>query len=117
MTKSRRRTHKIHRKRRGFKSRSQRGGWPWDSEPTNQTGTNTKEQSWSDWIMGKPSYTPLDQTQTKVNNPMQQDSTQTYIAQQQPPVQPPVQTQNLSTYAGGRKRCKRHHKHSRRCKK
>jgi len=125
MTKPRTRTHKIHRKRgpkRGFKSRSQRGGAFLDYfglGNTQQTATESK-QSWSDWIMGEPSgYTapvePSYKPQPTVYNPMQQAPvSQTNIEQKQP-----SNETNSFVYGGRRKctKCKKHHKHSRKCKK
>ena len=108
MTKPRTRTQKIHRKRRGprrgFKSRSQRGGWFWESNQpvTNTYGTESKKGLFDGWF-GNDTTKPVVQFETY--NPMQQ-----------PPMQPYQPTAN-SLSMGGRKRCKRHHKHSRRCKK
>ena len=110
MTKPRTRTQKIHRKRRGsrrgFKSRSQRGGGLLDYFGLGDKGES--KQSWSDWVMGNNT----NQNATAV---MQQP------VMQQPVMQEPVMQEKidkeLNEYVGGRKRCKRHHKHSRRCKK
>jgi hypothetical protein len=114
MTKTRRRTHKIHRKRgprRGFKSRSQRGGWDWsDINPMNyfsekkETLTTPLLNNYTNSSPQQPiaSQAYQGQSEQTTYNPMQQT---TYN-----PMQPPASM-------GGRKKCKRHHKHSRRCKK
>ena len=115
MTKPRRRTQKIHRKRRGsrrgFKSRSQRGGvFEWSDlmfwKKKDPLLSNDYQNS-LDESMPKSQY----ENTNEVINPMQQPAT--------PPMQQPaaLPMQQSPFSMGGRKRCKRHHKHSRRCKK
>ena len=125
MTKPRRRTHKINRKRgpkRGFKSRSQRGGEGfWDS----LTNLNPFKQSDDKNADLYSEVKPMNKQQTSFQPPSQpsfQQPSQTSFQQpsqtsfQQPEMQ---EQKGLSVYAGGRRKrtkCKRHHKHSRRCK-
>jgi hypothetical protein len=124
MTKPRTRTHKIHRKRgskKGFKSRSQRGGFNWKFWESDQNTYNqpVTEKGLFDGFFENDPTKPVAPVETY--NPMQQPV-------QQPVQQPIIQQQDqenkenkeLNVYAGGRRKrtkCKRHHKHSRRCKK
>jgi hypothetical protein len=101
MTKPRTRTHKIHRKRRGprrgFKSRSQRGGFlgffPEDSNIPNNSYPTTETKTWYEKLFGK--------------------STGQVESQEQ------AATARINQHGGRRKctKCKKHHKHSRQCKK
>ena len=126
MTKPRTRTHKIHRKRRGpkrgFKSRSQRGG----EEQPGQPGyfaqfanliTGKKSDQDTGQVTGQASYQPTGEAPVTGQASYQP----TGQVSNQPPYQPQVTGQNASGFIlGGRKKCskcKRHHKHSRRCKK
>jgi hypothetical protein len=132
MTKPRRRTHKIHRKRgprRGFKTRSQRGGF--GEGLLNYIGLGDKgesKQGWLDWIKGNPpGYTKLDEQTIPAAPQTIPAAPQTNIASsyespfgqntQNPMQQTPYNPMQPPASMGGRKKCKRHHKHSRRCKK
>lgn len=128
MTKPRTRTQKIHRKRRGprrgFKSRSQRGGFFGFGE-SNQPVTNTygtepnisnpngtePNNGWFDKFFGNFAKPNASGQPASVTSP--------YSSQVQTNNDNMDANNNNKTleYQGGRKKCKRHHKHSRKCKK
>lgn len=112
-------TQKKRRMKRGFKTRSQRGGLFGFFEDSTSTSTQPK-QSWGDWFNGL------------VKNPNETQST-TYSTQTTYPTQPtyPTQTKTLSEYEskpqqvyptqGGKRKhlkykCKKHHRHTKSCK-
>lgn len=130
MTKPRRRTQKIHRKRRGsrrgFKSRSQRGGEGWFGE----SDPNSPKKSWYEQLFGtnnKPQVMPQPMPQPAFNSTPVVNSTPAFNSTPLSQESLIKQTQNEEVFNpiqqqayngnGGRKRCKRHHKHSRKCKK
>jgi hypothetical protein len=133
MTNPRTRTHKIHRKRgakKGFKSRSQRGGFNWKFWESDQNTYNqpVTEKGFFDGFFGnndnKPvapveTYNQIQQPQQMQPTPIQQQQ-QMQTTPMQPQQQQQMQEKELNEYMGGRRKrtkCKRHHKHSRRCKK
>jgi hypothetical protein len=135
MTKPRRRTQKIHRKRRGsrrgFKSRSQRGGEfslsdlnPMNLFKTKDTYTDNKpllgngyQNSSVNPIQSAPIQSAPIQSAPIQSAPIQSAP----IPQSMSSTYNPMSSQDNTTFnpmhQGGRKRCKRHHKHSRKCKK
>lgn len=130
MTKPRTWTHKIHKKKgpkRGFKSRSQRGGGFLDyfglgnneQNYANQTGTERK-QGWYDWIMGKETNEQSTPAYTQQVNPSKFAS-QEIIPENTVTNQMPQNNNGTNSFIyGGRRRCtrcKKNHKHSVRCKK
>lgn len=118
MPKKMNRTQKKRRVKRGFKTRSQRGGLFGFFEDSNPS---QPKQSWGDWfnnLMNNPNEiqsTPITQQST----PITQQSTPTY---QQPDstYQPePAETQTTYPTQGGKRRrmkCKKHHRHTKYCK-
>ena len=112
------RTHKIHRKsrgsRRGFKSRSQRGGFNWkfwEPDLSNQNGTESKK-GWFDGWFGN-SNNQNDTYNPRISTPISAPVS----APVSTPVTAPVPGQQRSFVYGGRRKCGKHHKHSRQCKK
>ena len=124
MTKPRTRTHKIHRKRRGprrgFKSRSQRGGEfsLRDFNPMNLFKTKDTDNK---PLLGNGYQNSSVQPMTQAPVSLQDNTT--YNTQDNTTYNPQDNTTynplNHPSFGGRRKRtrCKRHHKHSRRCKK
>lgn len=110
------RTHKKHRVKRGFKTRSQRGGLFGFFEDSNST---QPKQSWSDWfnsLIKNPNEVQTtystQQTNYEQPAPAYQQPTSTY----QPA---PVETQTMYPTQGGKRKhmkCKKHHRHTKSCK-
>jgi hypothetical protein len=133
MTKPRRRTQKIHRKRRGprrgFKSRSQRGGENYfnDFNFSNLNPMNffkTKDPDAVKASLYPNSSATMDNTIVSNNNNTFTDNNNNNTFTDNNNNNNTFTDNNnqnepkTTEYLGGRrKRCKRHHKHSRRCKK